>query len=331
LYSELSYSRGWNPLLFIISNHDEIAGLAPLMVKKKFGARIARFILQPYYSPDFLIEDHIRTDFIDYILDFLFQTLKCKIADLTFPTDSKNLHILEELCKSKRIYFDVEPCINSRVLPIECSWEQFKTLKGGSFRRRFKRMERKLNKTRSWRIACFEGEQNNSEVFNQILEVEKASWKETWRSQRKVSTDPELLITWKGAADVAATIPGFKHTTRFLELNDYPIAYSIVYQYKHKASIVKTSYNAYYRKYYPGMYIVHATIHALFNGQSVNNIDFLTDMPFMDAWTKTCQSRIRVFLGKGMLPTRTVSIYKNEYFRKILTMIINQPLPVTQN
>lgn len=318
--------QGWTLQLIIGRANDRIVGIAPLMTSEKLGMRVATFVLPPYNSPDFLIDEQFGMEFIKRVVDYLFETLKCKVADLTFPAESKSMLSFQEICRTKRIHFFTEPYIGRRIIEVRCNWEQFENLKGGRFRRQFRRNERRLNKAGSCRVSCFEREEDGGDAFKKILEIERLSWKAIWRSKRGMKKDPDLEIDWEGAGHVSRAIPDFKRTVWFLELNNRPIAYAIVLQHKKTATITKTSYDLRYRAFYPGMKLFNAVIRNLFNSGLVGNIDLMTDMPFMKAWTDICRGRVRVLAGKGILPTAALSFYQNRQIRRILNMVASQSL-----
>jgi CelD/BcsL family acetyltransferase involved in cellulose biosynthesis len=188
-----------------------------------------------------------------------------------------------------------------RIIPVSCSWEDFQAKKGGSFRRRFKRMERNLSQGGQWKITCFENENNRPDVLEKILDIEKRSWKETWRTREQMTKDQDLLNLWSGAQLASQTEKDFKWNTWILELNNQPVAYSLILQYKKNAFIAKTSYDNRYRRLYLGMYVNHAAICSMFNKGQVENIDFMTNLPFMEAWTPTWLPRVRLTMWKGAL------------------------------
>ena len=316
---------GWNPLLMIGRVNDAVVGIIPLVMTRKLGVRIASFP-SPHYSLDFVINERFREKFIDSTLDYLFKTLRCKVLDLTFPAESNNMHLFQELCRKKNVYFGEESFMGRRMLEVRCSWEQFEDLKGGKFRRRFRKMQNKLNRVGSCQVSCVEREDDENDAFSRIIQIEKNSWKETWRSKKGKEMDRDLIAIWEGAGCASKKIPDFKRGVWFLELNDHPIAYALVLQHKRTATITKTSFDARYRRFYPGMYLINALLPTLFNSNNIEKVDFMTDMSFMEAWTDLCLGRVRVLAGKGILPTTVLSLYQEKQMRRMLNIITNQSL-----
>lgn len=321
-YMQLKYSPTWDPLFFVGYNGKDIVGIAPLMMRKQLGARIADSLLRR--SQAFIVDDSFRAEFIDCLLDLLFRTFKCKAANLIFPIDTSDLRSLEKLCRVKRIFFLATPYMGRRILQTEGTWQQFENLKGSNFRNRFRKMEKKLNRLGSSKIIVAECQDGNA-ILDKMLSIDKASWKEGWRTSERM-IDPDLEITWKAAELAARNVAGFKSKTWILELNDVPIAFALVFQNGKTATIAKTSYDARFKSLYPGMYIINAAIRDLFNEETVSKIDFVTNLPFMEAWTPYFQERREIFLGKGFLVRRLLLLYHNEQAKSKMRAILNTPM-----
>lgn len=300
-FMEFYRSKEWTPLPLVISTDDVITGIAPLMIRKKFGVRTVKFLSKFAFSPDFILNDQYRQTHIASILDFLFKTLRCQFVDLTLPAESPNLRIVKQMCKAKRIYFWANPHMGRCIIPVQYTWDEFKKRKGYNFRRRFKRLERKLDRAGSWRTICIGKRNNRSDAIKWILDVERKSWKQAWRAQRGIKMDQDLLMVWKASQYMARTEPNFNWKVWFLKLNDQTLAYTLVLQYKETAYIVKTSFDEGYRKFQPSIYINNAAIRELFKEGHVRNIDWLTDLPFHRNWTKISIPRVKVMMSRSAL------------------------------
>jgi len=297
-YMEFNGSKEWTPLVLVVSIDDMIVGVAPLITKREFGVRFVRFLFKSWLSPDFIVEDQYREICIGHILNFLFRTLQCQFVELTLPAESRNIRILKQKCKAFGIHFCTRSAMGHYIIPVDCTWDEFVASRGKYFAQRFRRMERHLDRAGSWRFICVENKDAGLDVFQQILDVESRSWKEAWRTQRGVKIDPDLLIIWKGSHNTATTQPDFKWSVWFLELNDRPLAYTLVLQYKGVAFFMKTSYDERHKRCSPGMYVLNAAIRGLFNKREVRNIDFLTDLPFERTWASLCLPRVRVMMSR---------------------------------
>jgi hypothetical protein len=210
-----------------------------------------------------------------------------------------------------------------RIIPVRCTWAEFEKLKGKKFRNEFKSIERKLNQAGSWRILCIENGNKGSDAIKKILDVERMSWKEGWRSQLGIEIDPDLIMMWEGSQYMVKTEPDFKLSVWLLELNGQTLAYVLFPQYKEVAYLAKTSYDERYKKFYPGIYVINAAIRELFNKRQARHIDFLTDLAFMETWTSICLPRVRVMISqKGILPIIIRFTVANAYIKNILRIIL---------
>lgn len=321
-FMEFNQSQGWTPTILVFSANNTIVGIAPLRIKKKFGVRFAKFLSQYCFSPDFVNYGQHREICISLALDFLFRTSRCQFVDLILPTESPNLQIIEQKCRDKRIHFCKAPKMGYCVVPTRYTWDKFKTLRGRGFRRKFKRIERHLDRAGSWKITCVENGNKGSDAFKQIVDVEKMSWKEALRIRRREKMDQDLLMIWKESQYMTNIEPDFNWSVWLLELNERTLSYVLVLQYKGVAYLAKTSYDERYSRFFPGIYIQNAAIRELFNKGQVRKINFLTDFPFMRTWTSLCLPRVRVLMLHKSVPHTIVRFaLSSKHVRKILASL----------
>jgi hypothetical protein len=335
-FMEFQRSTGWNPLVLVFSINDRIVGVAPFMQKKFFGIPAVRFLFWPAYSPELIIDSDCRKNCLERTLDYLFETFRCKLVDIYLPLESPNIPLLRETCKESSFHFStrIVPESGHRVLQIAGDWNSFETSRGGKFKRKFKKMERKLNQVGSTVVKCFDNPGGNSDVIGKIQHVEKASWKETWRMRKGDTVDPEISMLWQASQETDETQPDFTWKVWFLELDCHVIAYSIVFEYKQTVFISKITYDKSYREYYPGIYLVNAIIRDSFNRGDIRKIDFQTDLPFMETWAGTRMPRVRVMMGKGFLPAILETMLNSNYFvkaRNVLLESLVEKIPSVRN
>ena len=303
--------------IFLCKN--KIIGIVPLIAKKTLGVRSVKFINKSYVTPDLIVDNQYREIFIAQMLDFLFKNLNCKFVEFHLPIESPNLQIIREKCKFKGINFQLSPEMGHRVLPIKCSWNEYESMWGRNFRRQFNRAEKKMDQAGKWQVRCVDGDQETTAV-DKILDVEKRSWKQTWRVQKGDDVDVDLLTFIESSKRATTIEPAFKWRVWLLELNCQTIAYYLVLQYKGVAYFTKTSYDQKYKMFCPGQCLRKAIICQLFNEREVKTIDFLTDLPHHLPWTPICKGRVRITLTKGVIPTLVQSAFTNDHFK------INQKL-----
>lgn len=314
-YMELNRSRGWTPLILVVSANSEIVGISPLKTKRKFGVQFVKFSSKFWLSPGFISNDQYREVYISQILDFLFKTLKVQFVDLDMPAGSPNLGIIKQECNARKIHFHALPEMGCLILPIECTWAEFEKLRGTEFRREFKCAERNLGRFGSWCTTCVEIRNEGSEVFKKILDVEQRSWKEE-QLTRRGKIDPDLLVIWEGSQHLVSIEPDFKLNAWFLELNGQTLAYVLVPQYKKVAIFAKTSYDQRYRRFYPGKYVMNAAIRDFFNQAKIRKIDFLTDLPVAHTWTSLSLPRVRVVMTRNRVLSTVIRFALSNYMMK---------------
>lgn len=161
-FIEFRRLKGWCPLVLLLTVDGRGVGIAPLMMRTKYGIRFAKFLMEAYYSPDFIVEDQYRELCFRRIIEFIFETLHCEFMNLTFPGESPNLQVLREICRTDGISFRVQsrgvtPGAAHCVLPIKDTWEKFRASKGKNFRSCIRKTERRLDEAGSWRIIRVDG------------------------------------------------------------------------------------------------------------------------------------------------------------------------------
>jgi hypothetical protein len=291
---------GWTPFVLVIKADEKIVGIAPLMKKKRLGQHFVQFFPHDGFSPDFIIDNQYRQVCMRCFLEYLFTTLNCNFVSFNMDPESPNLEIIEQQCKVHGISFSARPQWEHRIIPVECTWDEFQKKKGR--RRIIRQIERKLDQIGSWRIEQFENPSNRPDILEKILNVEKLSWKESERKSTGIELDEEtLLMIWEGSQTAARNKQDFKWSIWFLQINCEIVAYTFAVKYKEKAFITTTSYDDHYRKFYVGKYITNIAVRDLFNEGQFKTIDFMGDSAFMSFWSSVLLSNVRVFMCKTNL------------------------------
>jgi hypothetical protein len=228
----------------------------------------------------------------------------CRFATAFLAASSPNLHLLAHQCKDDGISLRMTSSafIAYRFMPVNCSWDSFQSGKGRHFRRKSKIMERNFGFAGSSKVLFFENDAATKGVFQRILEVERASWKQRHRFQHGFTLDSDLVDIWEAAIMAYKAYDGFKLLVWLLEMNGDTIAYSLGCQYKGTAYLAKTSFDDKWRTLYPGVYINDLAIRDLFRSGEVKAISFMTNLPFHERWTSLYLPRVKVLMWRGALP-----------------------------
>ncbi len=287
-----------SPLILVVKHSDEIIGLAPLLLKQRFGFREVTSLLKPTGSPDIISREEHREDALKSVLFVLLKKIRCKMVNLTLPAESKNLEILKQICRSSRISFleSTEQTMNHCIIPVNCPWIDYQKALSRKYRHTIKKKERRLSLLGEWKITftlTTDDDQTADQTLDKIHEIEKNSWKEGWRLHSGNIKDQDLEAIWSASRILTRTNPEFRAMIWMLELNNEPVAYALAMCHKGTAILAKTSYVNEFGKLSPGFYIMNAALQDLFGQGDIQKIDFLTDLPFMANWHPLTFSRVK--------------------------------------
>ena len=314
--------EGKKPLFLVYFVDQRIVGLAPLAVRSwKRLFRIASFLLPPGFDLDFVVQEEYREDFLYKTVDFLFNKVGCNLIDISFSSKTQSLRALRGTGKSLKTYHLGRPIAGHSVLPVERPWTEFEKERGRNFRKFFRMTERRMGLVGTWKVVLATKEDSETEIYKDILEIEKSSWKQGYRTQMGLERDQLLLDLWTSAIN-SSHEAGFRWQVAFLEIDGKKIAYSFWLEYKDKGIICKTSFDNYYRKYYPGVYINNVAVRELFNNPAIKQVDFMTDLPFHYRWMPKLIPRFRLTMSKSPIPIVLFKTFNNRYLS--VTSIINR-------
>jgi hypothetical protein len=303
------------PIVLVVRADEKIVGVATFVLKRAYG--IWRSLLKEqlgtysadslfgyYFSPDFILDDAYRQESVRCVLNFLFDTMDCRFVTVYLPVGSPNLHLLPRQCEDDgtSLRMTSSAFMAYRFMPVNCNWDSFQSGKGRHFNRKFKKMERNFGFAGSSKVLFFENETAMKGVFQRILEVERASWKQRDRFQHGFTLDSSLVDIWEASSMAYKAYDGFKLLVWLLELNGDSIAYSLGCQYKGTAYLAKTSFDDKWKTLYPGIYINGLAIRDLFRSGEVKAISFMTNLPFHERWTSVYLPRVKVLMWRGALP-----------------------------
>jgi len=294
--------RGWTPMVLVFSVNSTLVGVAPLIIRKRLGIHIAQVpFTHPGFSPDFVFDDEYREDCIPKVFNYLFETLHCKLIYVTFPANSPTLRILNQnnCCKGAQV--SLLPEMGRSVLFIEGTWDEFVKSRGKKFRQDCRRTEKYLDAAGAWHVTCLGREDGDSNAFGRILEVERLSWKQSWRAEMGKEVDQDLLMLWEGARRTAEEESDFRWHVWILELGGQPLAYALFFLFKDWCFVAKTSYDERYRRLSLGVYLINAAVRELLDEHNLRRFDFLTNLPVIKTWTSLCWPRVTVVMSRGPL------------------------------
>ena len=288
------------PLAFVMSQGNRPLGLAVFRIvddyilrrPKLFRFRRVEFLLPDVMSPDFVVQPEYLDEFVEGVLPFLFDRLKCKQARLTLPSGSPSALVLRQWSASRGVNFGSELGHRHAVLKVEETWEKYLKSLGKKYVDSCRRLERKLDEAGKWSVSCEKVE--SQALVDKVLEVDRKSWKQEWRKNRGEAED----------RDLAGILNYYRYEPRsrfcplvwLLELNGKPIAFASVVILGGVAYQPKASYDESYSDLGPGKVLDMMMFRALFESGSVSHLEFFAFYDYMKEWAPEVKSRETVLI-----------------------------------
>jgi len=312
-------THGWTPLVFTFWSGNRIVGMAPLKMRKVFYTNYICSLADDVYS-DFVFFDNYRERCMNLLVDALFNRLNCRLAMISLDASSPNLKLLEKICLKKNISFSKKQNFGRAIIPVETGWNQFYNSLKNKVRKEFRRIERKLDRSGSWNVSCVA---INSDSIKKILAVDQKSWKAKWRAKYNIEEDTLLRIISEASQPNGEVEPIYESQVWFLEVNGVEIAYQIVLFYKGTAVFMKTSFSEKFRSFSPGKFLINAVIREVFRKGTINKIDFVTNLPFVQDWKPLCEHRTLLTIEKNTFLSYIIPVVLSLTESKNRSLLLN--------
>jgi hypothetical protein len=321
---KVAKTLGEKPLLIIFLLRNKIIGFAPLKIKSTFGFRKVSNLYKYIYPEVF--ENKYRKFCMDKMIDLLFNRFNCKSAEITFEEKSSNKKALENSCLRKGLYFKNCPMENSidnkAIIPIKTNLDDFQKALGKNARSNLKKTVNKLGRLGSWQVH--KEELHNSSI-KKIYDIEKHSWKNNLTGKNKLIKDQGLACTIRGITKNNETNSFFKSKAWFLEINGIPASYQLVLKHKKIAYFIKTSFDSRFKQASPGKFLMKCVIDQLFQEQTTEEIDFITNIPLVNIWKPVVKKRVTVKIEQNQLLSRIQNIiFENPINSKVLIFYLQK-------
>ncbi len=310
------------PFSFLILRFNaKIVGVAPLQVTSKLGVRTAEFFIKPDFGPDLIFDPKYYDECFDLVSDFLFSTLKCSVLSFVLSKDSDTINKF----RSKKDFLVSENYASGRlVLNMPDSLDELMKLGGKRVRRDFEKTEKALNTSGTWHVSKYDVQTFSAKILEQILTVDRASWKNAWRVSKKISSDSDLLIVLNAfLSSVNDSGRNYSWFLWILELEGVPVSYQIALISKNTAYFVKTGYNEGYKSFFPGIYICNFAIRDLIEKKEIRKVDFITDLEYLKRWKTTNYQRVQVRVSKNFSGKLVHSFLLNKRLKRAFTVFSN--------
>jgi len=253
---------------------------------------------------------------MNQLLNVLFNNLNCRSANITFDTSSPNLKLIEKFCRDKKFSFREKPNFGREIIPVETSYDLYYNSLKNKIRKEFRRIKRNLDRSGSWKISCTG---IHPESIKRVLAVDQKSWKAAWRAKNNWKEDAALRIILEASQPNGEVEPLYESKVWFLDVDGVAIAYLIVLSYKGTAVFIKTSFNAHFKRFSPSKFLINSVIREVFRKETVNKIDFVTNLPFIKAWKPLCEHRTRVIMEVNPFLSRVIRVVlRNPLMQKVV-------------
>jgi hypothetical protein len=289
------------PVIMVVRAEGRIIGVVPLVLKRYLGIRYAEFLSSYWASPDLILRKDCESIAVEAIIRLVLGRLNAKSVVLDLNSDSPNLPALKRVCRSNGVPFfeHSHQFMDHGVVSVDRSWDDYKRYCGIRFAKELRNVRNRLDREGNWKVTVVTDYDECTEeaLYEKILAIEELSWKETHRQLSGDTVDESIRWFLMSSSSTKDSRKVLGRKVWFLELDGQPVAYSMVFQFKGVAYIMKTSFVEKYRKLGLGKTVMHAAIKDLFDKKEVQWIDFMTYLPMVSFWRARCMNRVRIRLG----------------------------------
>jgi CelD/BcsL family acetyltransferase involved in cellulose biosynthesis len=171
------------------------------------------------------------------------------------PRDSKNLKVVIDIIKEKKIKYYNDFSIITPYVKIESNWNEFLRSHSQRFRKRYRNIVNRIEKLNNLEIKCVK---NNDEIsiLKDVIEVSRNSWKE--KEGIAISSKPYTLKFYE---DLTKYVGKSGYLLLWLlKTNDIPIAMEYDIIYNDTVFALRSDFDQKYKSYSPGAYLEYKII-----------------------------------------------------------------------
>jgi len=313
-------------VLVAYQNEDEIpVGVAPLMQTKNKNLRVLKFIAHGISDyPDFICDKNHE----EVIKSFLFFLNEHKqdwdlIVLRDIPSKGNYINFLDDLAKGFGFKIVLSRSGVYPFIPLIGSWNSYLSLRSSHWRRILKQKETRIIKDGiKYQIKCLSPDAFTYEIFEDIIKIEKNSWK-IKAGAAKIQKEDQKYFYFSFLSEFAKK--------EWLNLwlcyfNEKPVAYLINFDYNQKIWVYNIAYDENFSHYSPGTILIKYALEDAFR-RGKKEFDFMRgDEEFKSRWTsekresyqlifyrKSLRSLVAYFL---LFQARQTLIKQYGYFKK---------------
>jgi CelD/BcsL family acetyltransferase involved in cellulose biosynthesis len=264
------------PIAFLLVQRDHaLVGLAPLLRDEEGVLWCPRSLVSPInpHVPrsDMLFLDGQQQEGLDAVLAHLRSTRRrVKLSFRHVDQASTVLAALPAVLDHQRLATIRWEGSGSPLVNISGDWEGYLKSRSGHFRSELKRKVKKLEQAGAVRWALVTTVEECDRVMEDVLQIERNSWKEKTRSS--FTARHELEHFYRELARRCAEAGWLR--MHLLHLDSKPVAYIYGAVYKNVYYAIKTSYDEAYGSLSPGAALFDHALHDAFD-QGLARFDFL--------------------------------------------------------
>jgi len=293
-----TYGTGSDILLLLAKFREEVVGILPFVITKRYGFRILELIGS--YRSDWLdlpIMPQFRENALRAALSALLnEKIKWDIINFRdILEDSPLLYKLESITQDFPMLFRKKVRTEAPFLPINSTWEEYCKTRSNRFAQKLRNQKKKLYETLpAFRIEKVLNINDENSIIDSMESVEANSWKAT-------SGNPKL--TTRIGKEFYRRICKYFSDLGCLEIwtatsNDKMIAFALNFIYQNKYYDYNTTFDQRFHKLSPGTILNAEAVKSSF-GSGAYEYDFLSGKEaYKDRWCDKSRKIYQVVLFK---------------------------------
>jgi CelD/BcsL family acetyltransferase involved in cellulose biosynthesis len=255
--------------LLLVRRQGRLVAAAPFVVDRQGEQWCRGSLTLPEDGFDLLCTEHVPE-----VLDSLFVKLRAsrrrwRIGLGRLPADSEVAAALPEAARRNGLSTFVRDADTVRLIHTDGGWDAYLASRSSKVRREWRRKQRKLESAGAVEIRTIRSPKESDEVFDDVVAIESASWKE---GEGSSIAGQRAERFYRSLARRCAERSWLR--LHLLYLDGRPVAYFYGVAFRNQLYGLKTSYDVAWAKLSPGVVVVLQALQEAFE-EGVSTIDFL--------------------------------------------------------
>lgn len=297
--------------LLILTARDDarkLRGVAPLMVSRRWGARVVEFIgtgLSDYLE---FVGERGDADLFRLFIGHLSATARRWDVINLFVTNGHSARIghAREAARERGLHVYHRPYTEAPFLPIRGRWDEFLRSRSKTFAYTLQRKKRKFLAQPGAHVRRLEASAVSPALVEQLWAVERKSW--------KLAAGTAQLETPAARAFYVEYLREFSER-KWVEVwlatvGDTPIAYSVNFVHQNRVLFYNGAFDADYAALSPGSVLFQFSVEDAFH-RHADEYDFLAgDEPYKRTWTAESRPIAQVVMAQRRPYSRLVALLR---------------------